>query len=532
MNTHKAFTHKAVINSKTKSKRVMSCLLIAALLAFAITALASQVPVPPPTAADPDLSYEKEETVYGALDASGEVRALYVVNTLQSEQSGIAADYGRYSELSNLSGADGLSFNPDEQTIGVTLTAAEPFMYQGRLIDTELPWLFTIRYTIDDVPVDPSELGGKSGKLGIMVGAVKNAEAADTSYFDNYALQVSLALSKNLCRNVTVGGATLADAGSSRQVTATALPDSCLYFTVEADVTDFEMGSVTIAAAPFSMKIKLPDMDAMLGQFDQLTDGSEQIEGALSTIVESLNAALNGDEESGQAAMPSMSQMNLGMTMMNSALTGTSRQLGQMETGLSALSDSINQLVSVLPTETIDTESLEALYASVTDLDSKELLDQLTAGYAAAAAAGAALTEAQPQAAAFSSAIAPLRSGLDTVSTNLSQAGTLITDMAAQAEGLTQLLDGLSQLNDQYALFHAGIASIPDQATAAIDDVMSSFDRGGYRPNSFADERNGQVKALQFTLRTDAITVPTVALADEPVSEPETFIERLTKLFR
>jgi hypothetical protein len=488
------------------------------------------MPVYAESTAEAALKYGKEETVYGALDSSGGVRAVYVVNTLTSDESGLAVDYGRYSSLTGLSGEGGLAFVADEGIVEADIQAGEPFAYQGTLEDAALPWVFMIRYTLDGEPISPDELGGRSGRLGVMVGAVKNAGAPDSSYFDNYAVQASLALSKRLCRNISVSGATLADAGMSRQVTATALPGSPLYFSLEADVTDFEMGSITIAAAPFSMKINLPDVDPMLGQFSQLTDGSAQIRQALSDMTDALNAAMNGGEESDQPAMPSMSQMQMGMTMMNAAITGASRQLGQMEEGITALNDAISQMVAALPTEAISAESMDSLREAAPG--SKALLDQLEAGYTAAAAAGAALAQSQPEAAAIAQAIPPLRSGLDTVAANLSQAGGQISDMASQAEGLTQLLDGLNQLSEQYGLFHEGIASIPERAEEAIAGMSSSFDRSGYQPESFADPRGGLVEAVQFTLRADAVAAPSIKKAEEPEREPESFVERLTKLFR
>ncbi|MDR1262868.1 MAG: hypothetical protein LBK46_05195 [Oscillospiraceae bacterium] len=521
---------RGLFHKGSKAGRAVPCalaltLLIGALGLSAFAAPANNEALPP---------YLKEETVYGSLDASGGVRTLYIVNTLLSDQSGTAVDYGGYKAVTNLSNSTALDYNPDEGTVEAALTAGEPFMYQGALDSTALPWLFAVRYTIDGKEVAADELGGMSGRLGIMVGAVRNAEAVDASYYDNYALQVSLPLSKALCRNVTVVGATLADAGLSRQVTATALPGSPLYFSVGADVTNFEMDSITIAAAPFSMKINLPDIQPMLGQFSQLTDGSAQIQQALDEMKVALDAALNGaDDDESTSAMPSTSQISVGMSMMIAALNGTSLQLGQMEAGLAALADSISQLTEALPAEPLNEEqaaALTALYESAPE--SKALLDQLSAGYAAAAIGGAALTEARPQAEAFAQAIAPLRSGLDTVASSLSQSGEMLTGMAAQAEGLTQLLDGLTQLSEQYSLFHEGIESIPDQAEAVIHDMTSAFDRSGYRPNSYADERCGQVEALQFTLRTDAIAAPKAAAEAESAQEPETFLERLTKLFK
>ncbi|MDR2658278.1 MAG: hypothetical protein LBB86_10680 [Oscillospiraceae bacterium] len=519
--------HKDNKAKRTALRALVLTLLVGALGVSAFAATAENAALSP---------YLKEETVYGSLDASGGVRTLYIVNTLLSDQSGTAVDYGGYKAVTNLSDSTALDYNSGEGTVKATLTAGEPFMYQGALDSTTLPWLFTIRYTIDGKEVAADELGGMSGRLGIMVGAVRNAGAADASYYDNFALQVSLLLSRAVCRNVTVTGATLADAGLSRQVTATALPGSPLYFSVGADVTDFEMGSITIAAAPFSMKINLPGIQPMLEQFSQLTDGSAQIQQGIAGMRDALDAALNGaeaEDDESPPTVPSASQISLGMSMMVAALNGTSRQLGQMETGLTALAASISQLAASLPAAPLDEEqtaALAALYESAPE--SKALLDQLAAGYAAAAAGGAALTEAQPQAVAFAQAVAPLRSGLDTVASSLSQSGETLTSMSAQADGLKQLLDGLTQLNDQYSLFHEGIASIPDQAEAAIHDMTSAFDRSGYQPNSYADERCGQVEALQFTLRTDAIAAPKAAAAEEPAQKPETFLERLTKLFK
>jgi putative membrane protein len=117
------------------------------------------------------------------------------------------------------------------------ISSADKLYYQGTLKSKQLPWNISIKYTLDGKTIAPYDLAGKSGKLGIDIKITKNSKV-NSSFYNNYALQITLALSSSLCDNIKTENATIAAAGADKQLHLS-LPAKERYF-ASADVHDFE----------------------------------------------------------------------------------------------------------------------------------------------------------------------------------------------------------------------------------------------------------------------------------------------------
>lgn len=67
----------------------------------------------------------------------------------------------------------------------------------------------------------PDELGGKSGALSIRLQVSRNPDCTG-SFFDDYALQVTMSLDTGLARNISAPGATVANVAAK-----SSFPTSC-----------------------------------------------------------------------------------------------------------------------------------------------------------------------------------------------------------------------------------------------------------------------------------------------------------------
>ncbi|MDR1569741.1 MAG: hypothetical protein LBS72_04550, partial [Oscillospiraceae bacterium] len=388
-----------MINNKI-DRRSLRTFLRALAITFAIISLTTMA-----FAADvsPISASAKEEIVYGSLTADGEPQAVYIVNYLHLDEAGVFTDYGSYSNVLNLT--DGQMLSAANGEVSGTIEAGNEFIYQGKSESNELPWLFVIRYELDGIAVAPAQLAGNSGRIVIRAGAVRNFAVA-SEYYENCALQASLTLDRERFRNVEANGATLANAGGNIQVTCASLPGSPMYFTVTADVTDFEMDSATIAALPTSMRISPPDTSEWQAQLTQLTDaiaslsqgmanlssgaqdlsggasalgvgyaslqsgldalsaqssalisGAEQIGGALSSLTAALTSSAEGAAAGLAQLEPLLSGMRTGLTSIESALT-------QLKSAVSPITDALSQAIVALPAESIAVETIGAIYSA------------------------------------------------------------------------------------------------------------------------------------------------------------------------
>ncbi|MFA7674357.1 MAG: YhgE/Pip domain-containing protein, partial [Clostridia bacterium] len=190
-------------------KKILSVLLICALLSAFIY---------PVQAATQEQSSQKEEIIYAVLDNDGKVSEVYVVNSFKTEN---IVDYGDYIKIKNLSTTDKITVEDDLITVS---TDQDSFYYQGYLESRELPWTIQITYLLDNEAITADDLAGKSGKIDILINIEPNT-AADSFFFSNYTLSVSLKLDERLCNNIEAPKAVIATAGMYKQLTYTILPD-------------------------------------------------------------------------------------------------------------------------------------------------------------------------------------------------------------------------------------------------------------------------------------------------------------------
>lgn len=206
--------------------------------------------VAPMTTAYADVNANnKEENVYINLKDDGSVEGIYVVNEFDTGNQTTITDYGKYSSVLNLSTNEEIKVNGDMITFNTDDNGM--FYYQGNMESTKIPWNIDISYYLDDKEVQASSLAGKSGKLKIAI-SIKDNEDMEDTFFDNYLLQMTATFNSEKCKDIVSEQATIANVGDTKQLTYTILAGGNSEFTIEADVTDFEMDPITINAVPMN----------------------------------------------------------------------------------------------------------------------------------------------------------------------------------------------------------------------------------------------------------------------------------------
>lgn len=248
----------------------------------------------------------KEENIYVNLDDNGSVDGVYVVNSYDLKKDQKITDYGNYSYMTNLSSESKLN----EQNGKITVNGKKgKFYYQGDLDSAKIPWDVDILYELDGEEIDAKDLAGKSGKLKITM-KIRENKSADKEFFENYLLQVSLALNTKQCKNIKADGATAANSGDNKQLMYNIMAGQEKDITITTDVDDFEMDPISISGVPMSFDINTDDMDtsALTDKTKDLTDGvkslndgakqlksgSSELQSGISAYGEGVNALYKG----------------------------------------------------------------------------------------------------------------------------------------------------------------------------------------------------------------------------------------------
>ncbi|OIJ17194.1 hypothetical protein BKP37_01280 [Anaerobacillus alkalilacustris] len=452
----------------------------------------------------------KDEVVYANLHANGELHEIYVVNTLDVAKQGTIIDYGTYDSIKNLT--DLSEIERDNDTIRINATKGK-FYYQGNIKDRELPWDISISYELNGKKIAPSELLGKDGYIKITINTSAN-ENVDPVFFEHYLLQISLTLDPDMYHDIEISDGMVANAGKNKQVTFAVMPDHEEELYLKADVLDFELEGIEIAAIPSSFAIDSPDIDEMTKEMKSLTDaikeinkGVAELRSGVSNLNKGVSSLRNGslDFKNGMSEMDQSSgELVHASTSINKALATISRSLddipggidisdlenipegltqlanGILETadGLAKLSenytlayDKLGNAIAAIPSYEINEEDRNSLYMSGAD---PAIIDKLIETYTAAqivretySVTNEAFTGVDEILETMSGSMEGMGNSLAFVSHELSSALEGMDDL----ESITQLLEGLAVFSANYQEFHAGLVSY----TKGVGQLSNSY---------------------------------------------------------
>lgn len=495
---------------------------------------------------------EKNEVVYASMTATGAVKNLYVVNELFSTVPAMIKDFGAYQEVLNLTDEASLAQEPDSV---VCVVEDESFVYQGTLASTELPWDIKITYELDGAAIAPEELAGKSGELKLLIETNQNTSVSQ-DYFDNYLLQITCTLPIEHATKIASEEGQVALAGSNTTVVFSAMPGKSGSYELAAQVKDFEMEGISIAAIPFSMAIDAPDSDALVAQFDALIEGAGRLNEGADGLSDGATALDGGVQAFGQGA----TQLKDGADELSTGVAAYVAGVGQVNQGLAQaaagsnafaaklaeLSQASAGIVSSIEASTTQIQTLVAqIQSSTLPDDQKAALIQQIQGLSTQLSG---LKDYAAGVGALSEGYAPLDSSLTRLSTglsDLSQQGSSLTQGASElgtgadelanstgslAQGSSQLATGASELAQGTTQLEEESKLIPDKVRTQIDELMADYDKSDFTPTSFVDARNTNVKLVQFVMATEAIHLPDPEPEEAP-EEDETLLSRFFALF-
>ncbi|NLO47334.1 MAG: hypothetical protein GX111_03290 [Clostridiales bacterium] len=479
----------------------------------------------------------KEEVVYGILNYDGNVEEIYVVNSFRG---GDITDYGTYSSVLNLNTADAITKNGDEITIQ---SSADKLYYQGTLVSTELPWNIEIRYMLNGAQISGAELGGKSGELEIKIAVTRNPNV-NRFFFDNYALQIGVTLDTDLCGKIETKDATVASAGTDKQLSYTVLPGNDADISIKTDVRDFEMDALSINGIRLSMTMNfdttqlLGDMNELIGAIAGLDDGAGELQAGAAELTDGMKTYVSGLLEFSGG----MAKLNLGVGDLSNGAASLSDGLNELTAQNEALQigaqdilqsafDAVNQQLALAGMENmvLTPENYKAA------LENNPMLADALARLDGAVRFSQGLTEYTNAVAQLGAGAAELKDGIDELKYSVSalsySANELYKAGSDIGDAMAKLRDGLSAYKDGTSELNAGLSGMDEVMNRKIDDILKPLTGNGEPAVSFVSEKNTGVTAVQFVLKTAAIEKPAAGVPPQPEPAPLNFWQKLLRLF-
>lgn len=485
-------------------------------------------------------AYKKDESVYGVLSFTGAVENLYVVNQFDVSAEGRIIDFGMYDAVENLTNHHRIDSLVGEQTF-----AADEGLnyYRGTIENGAIPWNIDIGYSLNGESVSVDRLPGAEGAFCLSIATSRNDAFETSEFFEHYMLQISFTVPADKLSAIDAGkGGIVADAGANKQITYTVMPNEAADLTFRANVTDFEMGALSIAAAPFSMDVDGFDTDEMVSGMQDLADAVQEVADGTTELRDGTRELSDGVVElsdgtveladgtrefasgvselaSGTKDLPSgLRQLAEGADQVHAGLDGLVQMLGAMEgagsridsaiasvdESIAALEDARDALVGLQGSfyETIDiqdagedegasaigptiviTRSVDdsAVDAAVARIDAK-LADLVSTKQALLGA-----RSADAQATAVGANVSPyaIAVGLRDGASGLAQGLKMLADqMPELVGGIDQLAAGAADLADGTSELASGTIELSD-GTNELADGVDELDDG---MQEFAEE--------------------------------------------
>lgn len=509
-----------------KIKKILSFALVFVLLLSLMTSVFAA-----------DVPSAKEEVVYGILNLDGSINNLYIVNIFNG---GAITDYGNYTDIRNMTTSEKINQSGDKITI---TTDSDKFYYQGTLDKKELPWDIAIEYFLDGKEVSGTSLGGKSGMLEINISVIQNTKINST-FFNNYALQIALSLDNKLCSNIKTDNATIAEAGSKKQLTYTVLPGSGTNITVTADVRDFEMDAITINGIKLSLSIPV-DSGEFTGQISKLADAIKGLDDGAAELLGGINQLSNGMNkyiDGIKAFKDGLSQLSSGADKLNSGavalengLSELTKQNDSLMNGALAIQkatfDSVNTQLNAMGTglPLLTPENYSMALSSIPNLAAaKKQLDgvvQFTQGLKSYTDGVAQLGNGASDLARGSLEFKSSSSAIAISANEIYNAGAELN------EAIKKLRDGLASYKNGTKELKNGTSGMGSEIDNKIDEILAGISGNGDKVMSFVSDKNTNISAVQFVIKTDSIELPEAPKPDAPKSAELSFWQKLLKLF-
>ncbi len=504
----------------------------------------------------------KNETVYAMLGHDGSVGEIYVVNQLLGEY----IDYGNYTSIKNLSTTSVPVIDGDKITFPDA--AVEGGLYYQGTMEGQLPVTLSIQYNLNGEAVAGDSLGGSSGHIKIDVNCTPN-ESCDERIREGLTAQIMLSLDTSLAGNIKTEDATTVITGNTMSISFTVLPGESGSFTVEADVTDFEMDAISITLVQANMGSygdsisQLEDgFDDMISGAADMVDGSTQLRDGVSQLADgmgSLSSGLGQLSSSGSDMVSGMDQYGTGLQGYTQGVSDLADASGEVQSGLNELAENgaqLSQGLSQISGSVDAMASNQDLYALATSLANsddpqvKALARGTLAMLDGLGGVSDGLSNVSDGVSGYTAGVQQAADGYNEFGAGLSQAAaggdTLVSGYGEIKDGVSAYASGVSSSASGAKRIYGAMNGLPDDIQTLIDG-QNEFRDGiisakaelleqtqgltTSKPVSFASPDKNHPQSVQYVFMTPSIDRPEAPAQTENTEDKETFFTRFRDLF-
>ncbi len=319
-----------------------------------------------------------DEAMYVTLDAYGKVTNTSVVKSYDLHGSTEVVDYGRYTEITNMTDYGTPEVEGNRVTFSIPETPEnDRFYFEGKLepeeVEAALPWNLSVSYRLNGVEKHMEDLPHEKGLVEITIDAIPNRRTNEY-YRNNMTLEITAIVDMDKNLSVEAPGAQIQSVGNMKAVLFMVMPGEEQHFEIRIGSNDFEFSGLAFMMVPVTLSQldRLGDLreardtvkdsaDAIGDSMDIILDSLDGIQGGLSGTVDGLrnldesrkiiSNAKDGiyvDADGALAVLKELSERGVPFTSYvqeaQNALNDTNKNINQINNRLSELDNQLENL--------------------------------------------------------------------------------------------------------------------------------------------------------------------------------------------
>lgn len=243
-----------------------------------------------------------DEAYYVNLDSYGNPTEAAVVKSYVLNGATEIVDYGTYDSVENLSNGVKPEISDGKVRFSLGENAPSHFYFEGktRAPFETLPFLLSIQYRLNGVPVEAEKLAGEKGVVEIHIRAVPNPASSEYQK-NNWFLTAAAVFNQNDILSLSAPDAQIQTVGNVKTAVFFWLPGEEKEYVLSVGSEDFRFNGFTFLLGPMNAAGRLTDLKDLQDSkrevedsWDQLTAAGDQLYGAMQGMQGKLGQAADG----------------------------------------------------------------------------------------------------------------------------------------------------------------------------------------------------------------------------------------------
>ena len=300
-----------------------------------------------------------DEAYYVSLDSYGNPTDAAVVKSYALNGANEVVDYGSYDSVENLTNGIKPEISEGKVRFSLGENAPSHFYFEGktRAPFETLPFVLSIQYRLNGVPVEAAQLAGEKGVVEIHIRAVPNPASSEYQK-NNWFLTAAAVFNQNDILSLSAPDAQIQTVGNLKTAVFFWLPGEEKEYVLSVGSEDFSFNGFTFLLGPINAAGRLGDLKdlqdskrdiedswkQLTAAGDQLYDSMQGMQGKLGQAADGLDGLNRVQKNIQSRESGNMDALTADLGPVGAHMDAADRHIGELEQNLGELNRNLLSL--------------------------------------------------------------------------------------------------------------------------------------------------------------------------------------------